>query len=507
VRKDDDACKLSKTIIDAGITHMIAQGYAARENFSPCIDGQVSITWDLEDGFNDLFDGRSQQPIQDAVAAALDSLSRKSIDTIALPPKAWTDKQMNSYIAHALKDLMKQGKVKQVALSGAMSSKVLQKILKVKHKPDIWLSRHDDCSQITSSTLEIADKAALPIIGYGSPCGSVLDFVAAKESLSPHALLGRWTAELGMHIAFTNVKNVGKVMAEITKGGPLSTESWRLLSSTASLSRMASLASAKDFEDGFGLKPVIEHVKSLATNALSETPQAQGFLNEEVWKSLEEDKAKFIDNDFIIYMPNFLAPDVYQKVLAESKHLWKSADIEPNCNLDGTNRIGGYVLDPTMRESSLYHLFYGNEEFRQWISRINGHMMFPSDFPIELREYPSGSKGMGCHRDLLMFTNATLDLEFVYTIDNFGTCISDYTNRRGEKTDVHTEANSLIMVRPNAALHCVKPSTGGHRTILKFIYVGDHRKSDQFHHYTANECPQSNPNVRNVLERRNKEEL
>merc|ERR1712232_1354194 len=113
----------------------------------------------------------------------------------------------------------------------------------------------------------------------------------------------------------------------------------------------------------------------------------------------------------------------------------------------------------------------------------------------------------GCHRDLLMFTNATLDLEFVYTIDNFGTCISDYTNRRGEKTEVHTEANSLIMVRPNAALHCVQPSKGGHRTILKFIYVGDYRKSSEFHHYTSNVCPKSNPNVRAVLEHRSKDEL
>eukprot|EP00415_Alexandrium_ostenfeldii_P000674 UN0674 len=155
-----------------------------------------------------------------------------------------------------------------------------------------------------------------------------------------------------------------------------------------------------------------------------------------------------------------------------------------------------------MGNSSLYKTFYGDEEFRRWVSRINGHHMFPSDFPVELREYPSGSSGMGCHSDLLMYANGTLDLEFVYTIGNLGTCTSTYTNRRGETTEVHTQANSLIMVRPNSAMHCVKPSEGGHRTILKFIYVGDYHKSSQFGMYTTNYCSKDNPNVLEVLARR-----
>merc|ERR1712150_174852 len=121
----------------------------------------------------------------------------------------------------------------------------------------------------------------------------------------------------------------------------------------------------------------------------------------------------------------------YEEVKSEAARLWLSEDLEPNCNLNGRDRTGGYVLDSTMGNSSLYRLFYGDEEFRQWVSRVNGHQMFPSDFPVELREYPAGSSGMGCHRDLLMYTNVTLDLEFVYTIDNFGTCISTYTDRKG----------------------------------------------------------------------------
>lgn len=276
-------------------------------------------------------------------------------------------------------------------------------------------------------------------------------------------------------------------------------------------SRTTSLAISNDVEDSFGIREVITRALEIATDNLQRKDISpgtmQGVLHDDVWRDLQKDKDLFIDNNYIIYKKNFLSPERYKHVQDEAKRLWQSPELEPNCNLDGADRIGGYVIDNSGHNSTLYQLFYASEEFRQWISQINGHMMFPSDFPVELREYPSGSKGMNCHRDLLLYTNATLDMEFVYTIDNFGTCISTYDNKKGETTEVHTEANSLIMVRPNAAMHCVKPATGGHRTILKFIYVGDYRKSSEFGYYTENECPKSNLNVRTVLERRGKAEL
>jgi len=324
--------------------------------------------------------------------------------------------------------------------------------------------------------------------------------------MSAVSLWGRWTAELGLGVALPHsaALDPAEALRGMRGGGPLSKESWRLLSGATALSRTAALALAPDFEDTFGLKEVIKRAaeEAAADVQLNSTVLTNVFLPQTIWEGVQEDKAQFVDNHYIIYKDNFLTQEMYQLVQNEAERLWRSPELEPNCNLDGADRTGGYVLDVPMRGSSLYELFYGSEEFRRWVSRINGQQMFPSDFPLELREYPSGSTGMACHRDLLMYTNATLDLEFVYTIDNHGSCVSTYTNLRGETTEVHTKGNSLIMVRPNAAMHCVKPSTGGHRTILKFIYVGDYRKSSGFGSYTTNTCPEDNPNVQAVLARR-----
>eukprot|EP00928_Gymnodinium_smaydae_P030623 TRINITY_DN22721_c0_g2_i1.p1 TRINITY_DN22721_c0_g2~~TRINITY_DN22721_c0_g2_i1.p1 ORF type:complete len:741 (-),score=126.77 TRINITY_DN22721_c0_g2_i1:56-2278(-) len=510
-----DVCALSARAVEAGLRQLVLRGVVAGLDWKPkqsgsCIAESLEVTLDVSDHFDRLLElgGRRRgDPLLKYIETMLAAYGLPSFTLVALPARAFTEKRLKSFFMDALTTLRESGLIKGVALSGPVTVKKLKSILSQSVPPSQWLVEHDDCRPMSTEALRAAIDGGMLVVAHGEPCGSLLQHVAERESLSTTTLMHRWSAELGMAFAIApqSVADFSEELKRVQNAPPLSSESWRLLSGSAMLTRTASQAAVADIEDTFGLREVLRRCRDLATASLqdSETQNlAKGHLDPSVWATLKEDQQAFDDNFNIIYKPHFLSQEVYERVMAERDILWKTDELEKNCNLDGTNRIGGYVLDSAMRNTSLYQLFYGSEEFRQWISRINGHLMFPSDFPVELREYPEGSRGMPCHRDLLMFTNATLDLEFVYTIDNFGTCISTYTDRKGKVHEVHTEANSLIMVRPNAALHCVKASTGGYRTILKFIYVGDYHKSNEFVHYIQNECGNSNPNVKVLKKRR-----
>jgi len=233
-------------------------------------------------------------------------------------------------------------------------------------------------------------------------------------------------------------------------------------------------------------------------------PGSQPGVRRETLQDLEAQAQAYKENNHVIYREDFFDDATWAAILRETKRLWKSPELEANCNLDGVNRLGGYVLDHMGVESSLYHLLYGNEPFRRWVSAVNGEgEMYPSDFPIELREYGPKSKGMVCHPDLQMYATPRKDSEFAVTVDNQSPCNVSFWDASGEKHIIQTKGNSVMMVRANAAVHCVGPTNGGTRSILKFIYVGDYRKSPQFWSYTGNECDDSNPN-RQVLAARRK---
>jgi hypothetical protein len=224
-------------------------------------------------------------------------------------------------------------------------------------------------------------------------------------------------------------------------------------------------------------------------------------------------RARYLRNNRMIYTKEFFSQEVYERIQQEAFRLWKSEALEPNCNLDGRDRIGGYVVFEPERiqagSDTLHRLFFHNEGFRQWVSAIVGGHALPADFPMELREYGTGSRGMPCHSDLLMYRNATWDFEFVFTIDNDSECKVSWQDVEGVWQEVVPEGNSLTMVQANAATHCVKCSprrTGDeHRTMLKWIYAGDLRKSRGFWSYTSNECGGSNPNVKEMMFRRTAE--
>lgn len=247
---------------------------------------------------------------------------------------------------------------------------------------------------------------------------------------------------------------------------------------------------AKDRDAGTSPEPTPEQVES---DRSAFVPGVRA----ETLENLEEQAATYKANNHVIYKEDFFDEATWSAIVRETQRLWKSTDIDANCNLDGKDRLGGYVLDHTSRNSSLYRLIYGNEQFRRWVSAVNAEgESWPSDFPIEVREYGKESRGMMCHPDLQMYAVAKKDMEFAVTVDNDSKCQVTFWDAKNVKHTVNTKGNSVMMVRANAARHCVSPTHGGSRTILKFIYVGDYRKSNDFWHYTGNECGLNNPNKR-----------
>ena len=165
--------------------------------------------------------------------------------------------------------------------------------------------------------------------------------------------------------------------------------------------------------------------------------------------------------------------------------------------------MGGYVhyttgLDILEQRSSLYSLIYGNEALRLWISAVTGVNVFPADFPIELREYGENSRGMPCHADVQMYTDVTKDFEVVVTLSNYGKCEVYWYDRDNVRKSVWPAPNSITIVQPEAAIHCVGDTQGGYREILKFIMVGNHMKHRNFFHYVENKCSEANPNKRRM---------
>lgn len=157
-------------------------------------------------------------------------------------------------------------------------------------------------------------------------------------------------------------------------------------------------------------------------------------------------------------------------------------------------------------KNSIYSLIYDNEPLRLWISAVTGRMVFPADFPIELREYGSTSRGMPCHSDIQMYSQAVADFEIVVTIQNRGDFEVIWYAPDGTKKSVRPKANSITIVKPGGAVHCVGPSGGGNREILKFIMVGSHEKGEEFAEYVQNSCYHNNPNVLAVSSKRRSHE-
>lgn len=122
-------------------------------------------------------------------------------------------------------------------------------------------------------------------------------------------------------------------------------------------------------------------------------------------------------------------------------------------------------LDPKKHEK-LYEAIYDDEKFQNYIKQISTQKFrIRPTFPIELRKYPTGSKGMGWHIDTSLFDPDCF--EIVLTLENTSdsTFVYDYY----KKNTIYPKSNTMAIVRPGSVLHKVTPINYGYRTILKFV--------------------------------------
>ena len=245
-------------------------------------------------------------------------------------------------------------------------------------------------------------------------------------------------------------------------------------------------------------------------NRLNQMKSSPAALNPSVTSPdfLASARREYLENDHLIYVDNFFTKEAFDAIIAETRRLWASGakEIEPNCNLDGRDRIGGFV-QVTFEPSNLYSLIYANEELFDFVSEISSggtRSFFPADFPIELREYGPKSRGMQCHSDLQMYADPEGDLEIVITLTHEEASQSQvrWFDKLEEEHNVRTEANSITIVKPNAAVHCVTGTKGGSREILKFILVSGYVKPGEFYQYASNACDTTLGENRRAIDRR-----
>eukprot|EP00443_Scrippsiella_acuminata_P015076 CAMPEP_0115174936 /NCGR_PEP_ID=MMETSP0270-20121206/4098_1 /TAXON_ID=71861 /ORGANISM="Scrippsiella trochoidea, Strain CCMP3099" /LENGTH=779 /DNA_ID=CAMNT_0002587795 /DNA_START=65 /DNA_END=2404 /DNA_ORIENTATION=- len=541
-------CKLGE-ILDAART---LSGKAAHVLVLPCgeqalkaIGGELQKAGSSDDTFVSfvlsptMLDQGGQELLND-LSAILAALGRRRFDLLWLPYDAFKKRAFPRTKA-IIEALTSQGTITAYGIHTEARSKTLAtKLLDREPAPVAWLTPHDLTRPAEPEAVAAARALGVVAVGLartagvpGTAAGLYLQAVVGPDLRAQEAAQHKWTLQQGLAVVLRpgalGTPSAGASVLKATKEmAPLSADAAHFLRVIGTASKEEAASNTEEpatSADGLGAALQLGR-KALAEARLGSAEQVvkdrgagieRGSSSEvtkpgnsplvpavrpETLEGLDEQAKQYKANNHVIYKENFFDEATWSAIVRETKRLWKSKDIDANCNLDGKNRLGGYVLDHTARNSSLYRLIYGNEQFRRWVSAVNGEgEAWPSDFPIELREYGTESKGMACHPDLQMYAVAKKDMEFAVTVDNDSTCQVTYWDAKRVKHKVNTKGNSVMMVRANAAEHCVSPTEGGSRTILKFIYVGDYRKSDTFWHYTGNECGPDNPN-RVVLESR-----
>uniref|UniRef100_A0A7S4PX75 Fe2OG dioxygenase domain-containing protein n=1 Tax=Alexandrium monilatum TaxID=311494 RepID=A0A7S4PX75_9DINO len=442
---------------------------------------------------------------------SLGALGRVSLDLLWLPYGAFKKRQWQE-VKSFLEQLMNKSIIGAYGVFAEARSTVLaKKLLDREPKPAAWLKQHDLLRPSEPEAVATARGLGIRVVALprrpGVPstlAGAYLEAAAGKDAMQEAVQL-RWTLQQGLaatvRLGAAAAPSAGAALQQLAET--------RLASGAAQL--LAALGALCSPEPrkliGSSLEGALERSRTTTDNAAADqlppAPPAVPSVNGASLEGLPAQHEQYKANNHVIYREDFFDADTWAAIKAETQRLWRSEDIEANCNLDGVNRLGGYVLDHNPRGSSLYRLIYGNEAFRRWVSAVNGEgEMWPSDFPIELREYGPQSGGMACHPDLQMYAVPRKDLEFAVTVDNDSSCNVTYRDAKGVVHKVRTHANSVMMVRVNAAEHCVSPTNGGTRTILKFIFVGDYRKSAHFWSYTGNVCGEDNRNRQMLRQRR-----
>ena len=154
-------------------------------------------------------------------------------------------------------------------------------------------------------------------------------------------------------------------------------------------------------------------------------------------------------------LPHFFDENTFKKICQEVEKYPLYAD----------RRLSQRKSISIPQNSLVHKLVYSNAKMKRFINEL-----FSSDwivdFPIEYREYFTGSKGMPMHSDTPMYTKP--HWEFVLTLGNTSDSKFQWVEN-GQLKGVKPMANTLVAVQSGDVRHGVTPINKGKRTILKFI--------------------------------------
>lgn len=164
----------------------------------------------------------------------------------------------------------------------------------------------------------------------------------------------------------------------------------------------------------------------------------------------------YYNGDELIYVRNFLDKDDFHKVLRlnRDKSSFKNEDFR--------------YIKP-LKDQEIYDIFYSDKYMNKLKDLLKNDKIFRSDFPIEHRIYPVGSKGMKWHRDTLLYDLP--QYEGVFTIRNESDSETQWIDENNQKNSIWTEPNSLLIVKAHGFNHHVTSVLKGEREILKLIYT------------------------------------
>ena len=163
----------------------------------------------------------------------------------------------------------------------------------------------------------------------------------------------------------------------------------------------------------------------------------------------------YLKKDEVYYIDNFLTNEEYNYI----KNYTRSIK-----NLKSEK----FRLIKPILENKINNIFY-SEKYINKIKEIINEDIKKSDFPIEFRVYPTGSEGMKCHKDTLLYEKP--QYEMVYTIENESDSYTNWYSYLGWNNKIYSESNSLIIVKANENIHCVSPVREGFKSFLKLIYT------------------------------------
>jgi len=172
----------------------------------------------------------------------------------------------------------------------------------------------------------------------------------------------------------------------------------------------------------------------------------------------------YLKKDEVYYIDNFLTNEEYNYI----KNYTRSIK-----NLKSEK----FRLIKPILENKINNIFY-SEKYINKIKEIINEDIKKSDFPIEFRVYPTGSEGMKCHKDTLLYEKP--QYEMVYTIENESDSYTNWYSYLGWNNIIYTKPNSLIIVKAQGTIHCVSPINKGYRTILKLIYTQTEKYNENY---------------------------